>query len=221
MFKTGVILAAGEGKRMQAFGGFNGPKQLLPLPGGETIVGRIANSMKACDRIICAIREEAQIAAFERAFSNLSRPVEIIVKKEAGEFTEIPAIAAAIPEGNVIHTNGDLIFDAGVVEDFIARNGDRDFFIRGREGNPGNQRGVWDFFNARISVVPARDFAKFSPAHKLEVICALAKSLLLGRVVKVPTLFNVDTPGDYEAACAYFRMRFDKAKPSNDQRVVS
>lgn len=208
MYKTGLILAAGEGKRMKPLRESMGvPKQLLPLPNGETIAGRLATSLgKKCDQIICAIRSEADREQFAQALSVAGVPVQIHVKQNPIEYTELAEIAHAFPlTGNIIQTNGDLIFPDGVVEGFIDRYGDCDYFVRGREGNRANQSGALDIFNSRISVLPARELALFSPLNKRHAVVALALSLILNRVDKVPTLFNVDTPEDYQRACEYLK----------------
>lgn len=211
MYKTAVILASGKGSRMNDLSAASMPKHLRVLPNGQTIVGRVAESLApVCDRMICTILSEEHRAAFEKAFERVNRPVEIVVKETPGEFTEIPQVSKLIDHGNIIQTNGDLITADGVLADFVLKYGDRNHFFRGREGNPENKRGYFDIFNSRISVVPQHIFREFSSTTKLKALLRLGVSLILGRVAKVPTLFNIDTPQDYQKACEYFRSNLRK-----------
>ena len=200
---TALILAAGEGSRLKSYCQEKGlPKHLLPLPNRETIIGRLAKSLvKDCDEIVVAIKYEEHKPLFEQELTKYINNFTVFVKTPNNqEYSEIKEASKFITNNLVVQTNGDLIFADGVIEDFLNRNKNKNYFYRGREGNNKNTAGFFDIFNSRISILPKSDLEKFNYDNKIYVIRNLLKSLILNRVEKVPTLFNVDTLEDYKKA---------------------
>lgn len=200
---TGLILASGQGSRFADLSKEHGgkPKHVFELPNGQTPVSRIAQSLAnaGCDRLICTIAREEFMPWFENALRNISPKVEIVVKERPGEYTEFQQVAASINSANTIQTNGDLIFAKGVIENFVLTYGKSPTFILGREGPK---------INSRISVVPTRILANFTPVNvvaKARVYLEVLKAFLFARVIEVPTIFNIDTREAFECACEFFR----------------
>lgn len=206
MTTTALILSSGKGTRMRSVCEERGiPKHLLPLPNGQTIIGRLVSSLSKCDHIVCTIENQKDYNKFEEEISKYVKSYTILAKEDSNiEYSEVEQAASIINTDNVVQTNGDLIFADGVVEEFVSRNKNSNLFYRGREGNSSNMSSVFDVFNSRISFIPSKLLKKLSKDNKLFVVKHMLSSILSGRVEKVPTLFNVDTPKIYEEACNYF-----------------
>ena len=201
--KTGLILASGRGSRM---GTIPVPKHLLKLPDGTPIIRRIATELAPlCTELFCTIRSEQDRPLFEAALAGLSPAVKLHVKQGNGEYAEIAEIAPVVTNDTIIQTNGDLIFGVGTVRAFVERHGDGGAFVMGREGNPANRRHALDLINSRISIVPRAllpHFGTRTVASRGRIVLAILAAWAAGRVIDVPTLFNVDTQADYATACA-------------------
>ncbi len=186
------------------------PKQLLPLPDGTPMARRVALDLAPhCQALFCTIRLEKDRPLFAEAFRDIHPTVQIHVKVGSEEYCEIAEVAQKITTDLIVQTNGDLIFEPGVIARFVQTHGNADTFVMGREGNPANRRHAFDVINSRISIVPKRLLPLFGTktfGARGRLLIEIIAAILSRRVIDVPTLFNVDTPADYEAACAALRV---------------
>jgi CTP:molybdopterin cytidylyltransferase MocA len=184
MSVTGIVLAAGEGRRM------GGPKARLALGGSFLVERHVAALARACARVVVVVRP-ADAAWVDAALA--TRPGAVVI----GAITPAPAasLQAALPwcgSERVVVTPVDLLPPAASTLEALLRAIDDDVLAatptyRGRGGHP--------------VVVRRALLDRLSPDRTLRDVLASAGARRVRIAVEDPHVVgDLDTPSDCAAA---------------------
>ncbi len=204
---TGIVLASGEGSRLQEVSQKLGlPKHLFPL-GEESLIERTLKNMAPhCQQLVC-ITQKQFVSLFEEKLKHLPFEVQIVAKEKDGFIGDLEKARQMAQSSHILLTVGDLVFPSSAISEFIQR-------INIKKINLGLDRSAINFpkqMDLRIALVSFPKemielFLHINPEKHSQIIPRALKLLIQGKItVKwTRTLFNINTPDSYSEAQSFF-----------------
>jgi len=203
---SGVILASGEGSRMRQLSAqLQLPKHLFPL-GSTSVLGRLIGQMQGLCQEILIITSAAQEKVFTQHLQNItsSVPLRLLIKQENGFKGDFAAINAA-QQDNLLLTMGDLVFADHILATLAQQTTPNVIAI---------DRTTAPHFDFRIiggkiqkellTQLKGINPESFWPMFKLVLGQIWQRK---GKIIFLPSLFNLNTPAAYHKAVAYFQTK--------------
>ena len=193
---AGLILAAGEPHK-------NGtPNGLLPLGNGETSATRLAAQMQPYCRLLFCLAENKFVPAFKKSFEQAGISVILIqiFLEESNKLKDFDCAESVFRNTSIdwVHqVSGDLVFEAGILADFLSDAGITPKIALRR------QQSTIDASSLAMDDFCPVAKAAYDEEVRSEIIVRLRAEKKL-QLLDLPIIADVSTPEGFAKAQAHF-----------------
>ena len=201
---SGIILASGEGSRMRQLSEqLHLPKHLFPL-GPTSVVGRLIKQMQGLCQEILVITSPPHASVFKQHLASISSavPLRLEVKQASGFRGDFMAMAAAT-HPQLLLTMGDLVFSNQILATLAAQKATNVIAIDRTTSLHFDFR----ILGGKIEKELLLQLKEINPESFWPMFRLVTQQIWhrKGKIIFLPSLFNLNTPAAYQKAVEYFR----------------